>query len=86
MGCDSMHECNNEERIVKLESTALYRHEKLEELQKKLGTLNDEMTELSLSVHEVNSIFHTLKWIVSIGIAIFGGIFCFLLTELIKIV
>lgn len=81
-----MHECHNEERIVKLETAANHRTEQLTELQRRLEKLDNSIDRLCLNVAEVNSIFSTLKWIIGISIAIFGGIFCFLVSELIKLV
>lgn len=78
--------CKNEERIAKLELSAEHRLEQLQEFQRRIDKLDNSIDKLCLNVAEVNSILSTLKWIIGISIALFGGIFCFLTSELIKLV
>ena len=78
--------CLNEERIAKLELSAEHRVEQLQEFQRRIDKLDNSIDKLCLNVAEVNSILSTLKWIIGISIALFGGIFCFLTSELIKLV
>lgn len=78
--------CLNEDRIAKLEVSAEHRVEQLQEFQRRIDKLDSSIDKLCLNVAEVNSILSTLKWIIGISIALFGGIFCFLISELIKLV
>ena len=82
----SKQHCHNEERIAKLELSAEHRLEQLHEFQRRIDKLDSSIDKLCLNVAEVNSILSTLKWIIGISIALFGGIFCFLTSELIKLV
>lgn len=70
--------CVNEDRIVTLETKANHRQHEINEFKKRID-------KLCINVAEVNSILSTLKWILGLSIALFGGIFCFLVTELIKL-
>ena len=53
--------------------------------KKRIDKLDSNLDKLCINVAEVNSILSTLKWILGLSIALFGGIFCFLVTELIKL-
>ena len=77
--------CLNEDRIVTLETKANHRQQELNEFKKKIDKLDSNLDKLCINVAEVNSILFTLKWILGLSIALFGGIFCFLVTELIKL-
>ncbi|MFR3376091.1 MAG: hypothetical protein ACLTQR_03750 [Methanobrevibacter smithii] len=77
--------CYNEDRIITLETKANHRQQELNEFKKKMGKLDSNLDKLCINVAEVNSILSTLKWILGLSIALFGGIFCFLVTELIKL-
>ena len=52
---------------------------------KRIDKLDSNLDKLCINVTEVNSILSTLKWILGLSIALFGGIFCFLVTGLIKL-
>ena len=77
--------CVNEDRIVTLETKAKHRQQELNEFKKRIDKLDSNLDKLCINVAEVNSILSTLKWILGISIALFGGIFCFLVTGLIKL-
>lgn len=77
--------CYNEDRITTLETKANHRQQELNEFKKKIDKLDSNLDKLCINVAEVNSILSTLKWILGLSIALFGGIFCFLVTELIKL-
>lgn len=74
--------CHNEDRIVKLEANAEYRANQLKEFQRRIDKLDNSIDRLCLNVAEVNSILSTLKWIIGISIALFGGIFTAIAVEL----
>ena len=77
--------CLNEDRIVTLETQANHRQQELNEFKKKMDKLDSNLDKLCVNVAEVTSALSTLKWILGLSIALFGGIFCFLVTELIKL-
>lgn len=74
--------CLNEDRITKLEASAEHRVEQLQEFQRRIDKLDDSIDRLCLNVAEVNSILSTLKWIIGISIALFGGIFTAIAVEM----
>lgn len=77
--------CVNEDRIVTLETKANHRQHEINEFKKRIDKLDSNLDKLCLNVAEVNSILSTLKWVLGISIALFGGIFGFLIIGLIKI-
>lgn len=77
--------CQNEDRIVTLETKAKHRQHEINEFKKRTDKLDSNLDKLCINVAEINSILSTLKWILGLSIALFGGIFCFLVTELIKL-
>lgn len=79
---EQSNHCVNEDRIVKLEASAEHRADQLKQFQKRLEKLDESIDRLCLNVAEVNSILSTLKWIIGISIALFGGIFTAIAVEL----
>ena len=77
--------CYNEDRITTLETKANHRQHELNEFKKRIDKLDTNLDKLCVNVAEVTSVLSTLKWILGLSIALFGGIFCFLVTELIKL-
>ena len=78
--------CYNEHRIIKIEhdiqanKNTTEKHEQLlKELNKNIQTLNEIIISLKTT-------FNTLKWVLGLTVAGFGGIFIFLITELIKMI
>lgn len=74
--------CLNEDRITKLEASAEHRASQLKEFQRRIEKLDNSIDRLCLNVAEVNSILSTLKWIIGISIALFGGIFTAIAVEM----
>lgn len=74
--------CLNEERLAKLEQSAEHRADQLKEFQHRIDKLDNSIDRLCLNVAEVNSILSTLKWIIGISIALFGGIFTAIAVEM----
>lgn len=70
---------SNEEKI----KTIFTQNDKLEETLKKLDCTQDR---LAIEIAELNNTFTILKWLISILITLFGGVFVFLVTELIKLI
>mgnify|MGYP003559587239 FL=1 len=77
--------CVNEDRIVTLETKANHRQHEINEFKKRIDKLDSNLDKLCLNVAEVNSILSTLKWVLGISIALFGGIFGFLMIGVIKL-
>lgn len=77
--------CVNEDRIVTLETKANHRQHEINEFKKRIDKLDSNLDKLCINVTEVNSILSTLKWVLGISIALFGGTFGFLLIGLIKL-
>ena len=77
--------CVNEDRIVTLETKANHGQHEINEFKKRIDKLDSNLDKLCLNVAEVNSIVSTLKWILGLSIALFGGIFGFLIIGLIKL-
>ena len=78
--------CINEERIARLEEkvkTIFLEQNKLDET---LELINRTQIELLQEITHLNSIINTLKWTLGILIAVFGGVFVFILSEIIKLI
>lgn len=70
---------SNEEQI----KTIFKQNTRLEQTLNKLDATQDRLT---VEIAELNNTFNILKWLVTILITLFGGIFVFLVTELIKLI
>lgn len=77
--------CYNEDRITTLETKATHRQNEINEFKKKIDKLDGNLDKLCVNVAEVTSALSTLKWVLGISIALFGGIFGFLIIGLIKL-
>lgn len=77
--------CYNEDRITTLETKATHRQNEINEFKKKIDKLDNNLDKLCVNVAEVTSALSTLKWVLGISIALFGGIFGFLIIGLIKL-
>lgn len=77
--------CYNEDRITTLETKANHRQQEIKEFKKRMDNLDSNLDKLCVNVAEVTSVLSTLKWVLGISIALFGGIFGFLIIGLIKL-
>lgn len=87
------HDCVREEQFTNIEKrltsneeqikTIFKQNNRLEETLNKLDATQDRLT---VEIAELNNTFNILKWLVTILITLFGGIFVFLVTELIKLI
>lgn len=77
--------CVNEDRIVTLETKANHRQHEINEFKKRIDKLDNNLGKLCVNVAEVTSALSTLKWVLGISIALFGGVFGFLIIGLIKL-
>lgn len=78
--------CVNEKRIAKLEEkvkTIFFEQDKFNDT---LQLINTTQVELLKEITHLNSIINTLKWTLGILIAVFGGVFVFILSEIIKLI
>ena len=78
--------CIHEERLARLEEkvrTIFIAQDKLDET---LDLINRTQMELLQEITHLNSIINTLKWTLGILIAVFGGVFVFILSEIIKLI
>ena len=77
--------CLNEDRISKLEVYTKEKENKLHSLEKNFKNLDNNLHELSIHLMQINTILSTLKWVIGIFIALFGGIICFMVKGVIHI-
>ncbi|MGN0176653.1 MAG: hypothetical protein ACI389_02325 [Methanobrevibacter sp.] len=87
------HECVHGEQFINLEKRVARNEEKIktvfietDKLDETLKKLDNTQDRLAIEIAELNNTFTILKWLTSILIALFGGLFVFLVTELIKII
>ena len=78
--------CNQESRITRLEAISDKREEEISLLNESITQLTSEMIEMNKSLTGVEATFSSLKYVITVAIALFGGIFVFLTAELIKII
>ncbi len=81
----SLH-CTQEQRITHLETISKKRDEEIAMLNDALKELNNQMVQMSNNMARLDSTISSFKWWVTIWIALFGGIFGFLVAELIKMI
>ena len=78
--------CIQEQRISRLEEkvkTIFLQQDKIDET---LELINKTQVQLLQEITHLNSIIKTLKWTLGILIAVFGGVFVFILSEIIKLI
>lgn len=81
----SLH-CTQEQRITHLETISKKRDEEIAMLNDALKELNNQMVQMSNNMARLDSTISSFKWWVTIWIALFGGIFGFLVAELVKMI
>ena len=82
----SNYHCIKQEEITRLQEkvkTLFVEHQKLNET---LSNINKTQMELLTQITNLSSIINTLKWTLTTMITIFGGLFVFILIEVIKII
>lgn len=87
------HDCVREEQFTNIENRLTSNEEQIKTIFKQNNRLEQTLTKLdatqdklAIEIAQLNTTFNILKWLVSILIALFGGIFIFLVTELIKLI
>ncbi len=80
------HYCIHEEKIGRLEERVKTIFVEQNKLNDTLELINRTQIELLQEITHLNSVIGTLKWTLGILIAIFGGVFVFILSEIIKLI
>lgn len=80
------HFCIHEERLARLEEKVKTIFAEQTKLDATLELINRTQIELLQEITHLNSVINTLKWTLGILIAIFGGVFVFILSEIIKLI
>lgn len=80
------HYCIKQEEIARLGEKIKTLFLEYEKLNDTLRTLNTTQMELLTQITNLGSIINTLKWTITIMIALFGGLFIFILSEVIKLI
>lgn len=78
--------CYKEAEISRLEEkvkTLFLEHQKLNDT---LDNINKTQLELLKQITNLSSIINTLKWTLTVMVAVFGGLFVFIVSEIIKII
>lgn len=78
--------CINEQRISRLEEKVKTIFLEQNKLNDTLDLINRTQIQLLQEITHLNSIINTLKWTLGILIAVFGGVFVFILSEIIKLI
>lgn len=83
---DHLHHCHKETEITRLQEKVKTLFLEHDTLNQTLADINQTQLELLKQVTNLSSIINTLKWTMTIMVAIFGGLFVFLISEVIKII
>ena len=86
MSQNQQHHCIHEEKLARLEEKVKTIFLEQDKLQVTLDLINRTQIELLQEITHLNSIINTLKWTLGILIAVFGGVFVFILSEIIKLI
>ena len=78
--------CRKEAEITRLEERVRTLFSEYQKLNETLNLINQTQIELLTQITNLNSIINTLKWTLTIMIAVFGGLFVFIFSEVIKII
>lgn len=80
------HFCMQEDRIARLEEKVKILFLQQDKIDDILELINQTQIQLLQEITHLNSIINTLKWTLGILIAVFGGVFVFILSEIIKLI
>ena len=78
--------CHKEAELTRLEEKVKTLFNEYQKLNETLNLINQTQIELLTQITHLNSIIDTLKWTLTIIIAILGGLFVFIFSEIIKII
>ena len=80
------HICIKQSEIARLSEKVKTLFLEYEKLNDTLKAINATQMELLKQITNLSSIINTLKWTITIMIAFFGGLFVFLISEVIKLI
>ncbi len=80
------HICIHQAEIARLSEKVKTLFLEYDKLNETLTTINATQKELLIQITNLGSIINTLKWTITIMIAFFGGLFVFILSEVIKMI
>ena len=80
------HHCIKQAEIARLSEKVKTLFLEYEKLNDTLRSLNKTQMELLTQITNLGSIINTLKWTITIMIAFFGGLFVFIISEVIKLI
>ena len=83
---NDQHFCIHEERLARLEEKVKTIFAEQSKIATNLDLINKTQIQLLQEITHLNSVINTLKWTLGILIAIFGGVFVFILSEIIKLI
>lgn len=83
---EQSHHCIQEERLARLEEKTKTIFLEQNKLNETLELINHTQIQLLQEITHLNSVINTLKWTLGILIAIFGGVFVFITSEIIKLI
>lgn len=93
MSPNDQHECVQIEKFSEIQKRLTSNEEKIKtvfgensKLEQTLEKLDTTQAELTIQLAQLNSAFTTIKYMTGLSTALFGGIFVFLITEIIKII
>ena len=83
---NNQHICIHQAEIARLSEKVRTLFLEYDKLNETLTTINATQKELLIQITNLGSIINTLKWTITIMIAFFGGLFVFILSEVIKLI
>ena len=82
----TQHYCIHEEKLARLEEKVKTIFLEQNKLNDTLELINRTQIELLQEITHLNSVINTLKWTLGVLIAVFGGVFVFISSEIIKLI
>ena len=83
---EQTHHCIKQAEIARLSEKVRTLFLEYEKLNDTLRSVNATQMELLTQITNLGSIINTLKWTITVMIAFFGGLFVFILSEVIKLI
>ena len=80
------HDCNQEARLALIEDRLNNKHKEISNLETKTQRIDENLIALRVEITELTSAMNSFKWVVGVGIALFGGVAVFILQEIIKMI
>lgn len=80
------HSCVKEKDFAVIDGRIAILEKRDERFERTIEKLNETQERLVTEMASLHRVFNVVKYILSISIALFGGIFVFLMVEIIKII